>query len=266
MASVLIVAVVIPMVQQHTGNSLTGYNENPLYTVTETTAKTVIKTTDGTMTINNTPITDYENLPETVLIMSDIAVFEVNTQTGSYRVISRLMSDRNCTADSENDPDLIYTFEKMHLTITGADYSVSAWYRYLLLPDSNGNLGIWNFEDVSDLCINGDKTLYITGISETYSGNVYGTVGNIAAGQNVQDGIRVYGTASAIYEPVLNGTAYTVAELDTDGGIIQGDVTVAMPAEYSYSTFSGLTMDILLYAIIFTVLVMIIAIITKVIE
>lgn len=247
---VLVAVVAYPMIQQNASSDLEGSNEDPLYSmVAKSPTDTVtLAMADGSLAIDGVSVTSMD-LPDSVLLMSDVLIMDIDTTTGAFTAWSILLEEQSCTATSADDPTLVFTFDEAHLTITDtADptVSLSSWYRYLLVPDVEGDLGAWSVSDMPGLVVGKTSIFYVAEASGAHAGTVYGMIGNVAAGQNVSDGSRVYGSASAVYETVLNNTAASVTSFDTEGGIVGDDALFVCEKTYTYNTQTGFTVDLLM--------------------
>lgn len=266
---VLVAVVAYPFILQDSQSSLEGTNEDPLYSMVlkEPTDTVVLAMADGGLTIDGTSVSSM-GLPDTVLLMSDVLAMEIDTTTGAYTAWSILLEGQSCMATSEDDPTLVFTFDEAHLTITDTGDStvnLSSWYRYLLVPDAEGGFGVWSVSDLESLVLGDGAAFYVTEASGTHSGTVYGHADNVAAGQNVVDGARAYGSASAVYEKVLSGTAYSLTSFDTEGGIVGDGAYVVLEKTYTYNTQTGAVMNILMSVAAILILLFALAAILRVI-
>lgn len=266
---VLVAVAAYPIVESAADSSLEGENEDPLYSMTARalTDTTVLAVSEGVLTIDGEAVTGM-GLTGTVMLMSDVLAMSIDMSTGAYQAWSILLDGQSCTASSTEDPTLVYTFSGAHLTITDtadSTVSLSSWYRYLLVPSSEGSLGVWAISDMPSLALNGDSTFYVTEASGAHAGTVYGHVDNVAAGQNIVDGARAYGSASAVYETILNGTAYSIDSFDAEGGIVGEDSLFVCEKAYTYNTQTGFVMEILLSVAGILILLFALAAIIKVI-
>lgn len=262
---VLVVAVIMPLSYQETLESVQESNADYLYRMESKGlyGSAVIAVEDGKTTLDGTDMTSM-GLQGTVVIMSDVLTMAVDMETGGYQAWTILLAEQGCRADSESDPTLVYTFSRGHLTITDtADASVSltSWFRFLLVPAADGDIGIWKSEDMPEIFLDPAKTFYCSYAEGDSSGTVWGTVGNVAAGQCIADGARGYGSASAISEAAERGTVHLTG-FDAVGGIV-GDGLFAADIEYSQEAEMTAT-HILMSIIPIILLIATIAIVTKV--
>lgn len=238
-AFMMIVVVVIPMFPEQADHRINAENDGYYYKVqpVDTRDTYVLKMIDGAFCLNGQPITGEGP----VRIVSDVAVFEVDPDTGGYTgaYISYTRSGRTLAVSavsSEDNPDTVYTFSEMKLDIKDTELSLDlwTWYRVLFVPSATGSHGVWDYSSLPFLTISSNGLFSISGMSEDYCGMVYGYADNLAAGLNVQDETRTYGTASAVYTPALNGDAIRIWTVDTDGNILHGDMKAILPITYSY--------------------------------
>lgn len=269
---VMVVAVIIPLVPPAPDTTVQGNNEGSAYLMESRSIyeTTVIAVEDGAATIDGLPVTGL-GLAGTVMVMSDVLTMAIDAETGSYSAWTILLESQGCAANSDDDATLVYTFQNGHLTITDSEddaFAASSWFRYLLVPAAEGDIGVWSAEDMAGLTINKAAMLYVSYGSGSDSGTVYGTPGNIAAGQNIASGARAYGSASAIYDNVLDGSAVHVTGFDSDGGIVGDGAYVATGTIYSYSdeTQTDKAASLLMAMVPILCLIAVIAIIIKVIR
>ena len=239
-AFMMIVVVIIPMFPEQAEHRINAENDGYYYKVQSVDIRDtyVLKMIDGALCLNGQPITGEGP----VRIVSDVAIFEVDTETGGYTgaYISAKRTDRDHAVvseiSSETNPDTVYTFSGMKLTITDTTLNLDlwSWYRILFVPSATGTFGVWDYDSIPFLTIKNNGLFSISGVGEDYCGMVYGYADNLAAGLNVQQETRIYGTASAIYTPALNGDAIRIWSVDTDGNILNGDLKAIMPITYSY--------------------------------
>lgn len=233
-AFMMVIVVIIPMFPEQADHRINAENEDYYYRVQSVDIRDtyILKMIDGAFTLNG------QAIEGPVRIVSDVAVFEVDqdgTYTGAY--VSYTRSGRNLAVSavsSEDNPDTVYTFSEMKLEIKDSELDLWTWYRVLFIPNATGSYGVWDYSSLPALKMNNNKLFGISGMSEDYTGMVYGYVDNLAAGLNVHDGARTYGTASAVCAPELNGDAIKILSVDTDGNILDGDLEAIMPVTYSY--------------------------------
>lgn len=232
---VLVVAVIMPLSYQEAPESVQESNEGYLYTLESRGlyGSAVIAVEDGRTTIDGTDMASL-GLSGTVTVMSDVLTMAIDTETGTYRAWSILLEGQGCYADSESDPTLVYSFSRGHLTITDtADASVdlTSWFRFLLVPAADGDIGAWRSENMPEIFIDPAKTFYCSYAEGDDSGTIWGTVRSVAPGQCITDGTRGYGSASALFESA-DGGALHVTGFDADGGIV-GEGIFAADIGYS---------------------------------
>lgn len=266
----LVALAVYPLLTQAADTSVEGENEDPLYCMTPKaiTDTVTLAMDDGVLTIDGEAVTGL-GLTGSVLLMSDVLTMEIDADTGEYAAWSILLEGSGCKADSTSDPTLVYTFDRAHLTITDSsdpDVSLTSWFRYLLVPSATGDLGVWTIADLPDLVVGKGSLIYVSEASGTHAGTVYGPVGNLAPGQNIVDGARAFGSASAVYGTTLNNTAYVVESLDVDGGIVGDSAYVVCEKTYTYQTQTGFVVGTLLSVSAVLIFLLVLAAIIKVIR
>ena len=116
------------------------------------------------------------------------------------------------------------------------------------------------------LTMSSGSAFYVSEASEDHAGTVYGTPGNLAPGQCIIDGARAFGSASAVSESVLNGTAVKVTSLDADGGIVGDSAYVAFEKTYTYNTQTGQMTGLLMSAGVLLALLLVVSAIARVIR
>lgn len=267
---VLVAVVAYPFILQNAETGLEGTNEDPLYSMSRNapTNTVTLAMSEGALTIDGTSVTAM-GLPDSVLLMSDVLIMEIDTTTGAYTAWSILLEEQSCMATSTDDPTLVYTFDEAHLVITDtADptVSLSSWYRFFLMPDADGDLGAWSVSDMPGLVVGQDSMFYVCEASGTHAGAVYGLVDNVASGQNIVDGARAYGSAAAVYDLVLNNTACSIASFDTEGGIVGEDAVFVCEKDYTYNTQTGYVTDLLMSVAAILILLFALVAILRVIQ
>lgn len=266
----LVALAVIPLMERAAGSDIEGSNDGSMYSMVPKaiTDSASIAMQDGVLAIDGQPVTS-SGLAGKVMLMSDVLTMEIDADSGTYTAWTILLPEQECKADSESDPTLVYTFSRAHLTITDSSDSTkswSSWFRYLLLPSTEGPLGVWPVSSLPDLTASSGSAFYVSEASEDHAGTVYGTPGNLAPGQCIIDGARAFGSASAVSESVLNGTAVKVTSLDSDGGIVGDGAYVAFEKTYTYNTQTGQMTGLLMSAGVLLALLLVVSAIARVIR
>lgn len=266
----LVALAVIPLMERAAGSDIEGSNDGSIYSMAPRSIydTAVLKMQDGALAIDGEPVTSL-GIEGTAMVMSDVLTMAIDMENGSYSAWTILLPEQGCKADSESDPTLVYTFSRGHLTITDSSDSTkswSSWFRYLLLPSTEGPLGVWPISSLPDLTMSSGSAFYVSEASEDHAGTVYGTPGNLAPGQCIIDGARAFGSASAVSESVLNGTAVKVTSLDADGGIVGDGAYVAFEKTYTYNTQTGQMTGLLMSAGVLLALLLVVSAIARVIR
>ena len=142
------------------------------------------------------------------------AFYTLSTQSWSYWAIK---STSSLTNVSINNASYSAVFESGTVTITASSTYTSS-YDYLVIPDTTGNYGIWDYSD-RPWHVDSDSTIYAALNTTARSYLIAGKISDLKVEFEISSGSLVTGsTASASYVPTDDGKSNVLSGITLNSG------------------------------------------------